>query len=80
MIRAGEFIRFKRTSLDITIENAASLCGVSKQNLNNIKLALFLEKLIFASHSISFIGHQAKLNQLRLNLQLDVKKMANDHF
>ncbi|MBA6293197.1 helix-turn-helix transcriptional regulator [Colwellia sp. MB3u-70] len=46
MKRLGEFVRFKRTSLDITIESAASLCGVSKQSLNNIELGVDSVKLV----------------------------------
>ncbi len=43
--RLGEFVRFKRTSLDLTIESAASLCGVSKQAFNNIELGVDSVKL-----------------------------------
>ncbi len=45
MKRLGELIRFKRTTSDLTIENAASLCGVSKQTFNNIELGLETVKL-----------------------------------
>ena len=35
--RLGGFVRFKRTSLGMTIETAASLCGVSKQAFSNVE-------------------------------------------
>ena len=56
MIRLGEFVRFKRTSLDITIENAASLCGVSKQALNNIELGVDSVKLVTLFKVINQLG------------------------
>jgi transcriptional regulator with XRE-family HTH domain len=56
MKRLGEFVRFKRTSLDLTIENAASLCGVSKQALNNIELGLDSVKLITLFKVINQLG------------------------
>jgi len=37
MRRLGKFVRFKRTSLGMTIETAASLCGVSKQAFSNVE-------------------------------------------
>jgi transcriptional regulator with XRE-family HTH domain len=37
MIRLGKFVRFKRTSLGMPIETAASLCGVSKQAFSNVE-------------------------------------------
>jgi len=56
MIRLGEFVRFKRTSLDLTIENAASLCGVSKQALSNIELGSDSVKLITLFKVINQLG------------------------
>jgi len=56
MIRLGEFVRFKRTSLDITIENAASLCGVSKQAFNNIELGVDSVKLVTLFKVINQLG------------------------
>ena len=56
MIRLGEFVRFKRTSLDITIENAASLCGISKQALNNIELGVDSVKLVTLFKVINQLG------------------------
>ncbi len=52
----GEFVRFKRTSLDLTIENAASLCGVSKQALSNIELGSDSVKLITLFKVINQLG------------------------
>lgn len=40
MERLGEFVRYKRTSLGMTIETAASLCGISKQALSNVESGL----------------------------------------
>lgn len=34
----GAFLRHRRTSLNMTLEDAAALCGVSKQAYNNIEL------------------------------------------
>lgn len=62
MIRLGEFVRFKRTSLDLTIENAASLCGVSKQALSNIELG---------SDSVKLITLFKVINQLGISLWLE---------
>ncbi len=33
----GEYVRYKRTSNNITLEDAASLCGLSKQAYNNVE-------------------------------------------
>ena len=33
----GDFVRYKRTSLGITLEDAAALCDLSKQAYNNIE-------------------------------------------
>ncbi|NQY37603.1 MAG: helix-turn-helix transcriptional regulator [Alteromonadaceae bacterium] len=54
--RIGEFVRFKRTTLDLTIENAASLCGVSKQALNNIELGIETVKLITLFKVLNELG------------------------
>ncbi|MCI2282706.1 helix-turn-helix domain-containing protein [Colwellia sp. MSW7] len=56
MVRLGEFVRFKRTSLDMTIENAASLCGVSKQALNNIELGMDSVKLVTLFKVLTQLG------------------------
>ena len=40
MKRLGELVRFKRTSMDLTIENTASLCRVSKQAYCNVENGL----------------------------------------
>lgn len=34
----GAFIRHRRTHLGMTLEDAAALCGVSKQAYNNVEL------------------------------------------
>ncbi len=39
IVLLGNVSRFVRTSLNLTIEDAAALCGVSKQSLNDIELA-----------------------------------------
>jgi len=36
----GRFVRYKRTSLNLTLEDAASLCGLSKQAYNNVEKGL----------------------------------------
>lgn len=33
----GAFVRYKRSTLGITLEDAAALCGLSKQAYNNIE-------------------------------------------
>lgn len=33
----GRFVRYKRTSLAMTLEDAASLCGLSKQAYSNVE-------------------------------------------
>ncbi|GGD69571.1 helix-turn-helix domain-containing protein [Lacimicrobium alkaliphilum] len=33
----GQFIRHRRTSLNMTLEDAASLCGLSKQAYSNVE-------------------------------------------
>ncbi len=33
----GQWVRFRRTSLDITLEDAAGLCGLSKQAYSNVE-------------------------------------------
>lgn len=40
MKRLGQFIRFRRTSMGMTIETAASICGVSKQAFSNVESGL----------------------------------------
>jgi transcriptional regulator with XRE-family HTH domain len=40
MRRLGQFVRFRRTSMGMTIENAASICGVSKQAFSNVETGL----------------------------------------
>ena len=37
MQRLGQYVRFKRTSMGMTIENAAGICGVSKQAFSNVE-------------------------------------------
>lgn len=66
--RLGEFVRFKRTTLGLTIENTASLCGVSKQALNNIELGLDTVKLVTLFKV---------LNELGISLQLKTGNTAN---
>jgi len=36
----GQFVKFRRTTLGMTIDEAASLCGVSKQALSNVEKSL----------------------------------------
>jgi len=75
MLRLGEFVRSKRTSLNLTIENAASLCGVSKQALNNIELG---------SKPVNTETLFKVMNQLGISLwfenknQQDQKELDND--
>lgn len=38
MALLGAVIRHRRTSLKLTLEDAAALCGISKQAYNNIEL------------------------------------------
>ncbi|MFT4925112.1 MAG: transcriptional regulator with XRE-family HTH domain [Phenylobacterium sp.] len=40
MQRLGECVRFRRTSSGITIEDAASICGISKQTFCNVENGL----------------------------------------
>lgn len=40
MERLGHFVRFRRTSMGMTIENAASICRVSKQAFSNVEKGL----------------------------------------
>ena len=40
MEKLGQFVRFKRTSMGMTIENAANTCGVSKQAFSNVESGL----------------------------------------
>ena len=54
--RLGEFVRFKRAALNLTIENAASLCGVSKQALSNIELGIETVKLVTLFKVINELG------------------------
>ncbi|WP_281561169.1 helix-turn-helix transcriptional regulator [Thalassomonas sp. RHCl1] len=56
MERLGEFVRFKRTSLDLSIENAASLCGVSKQAFHNLELGLESVKLATVFKILNNLG------------------------
>lgn len=44
MRRLGQFIRFRRTSMGMTIETAASICGVSKQAFSNVESGLMTVK------------------------------------
>lgn len=51
----GQVIRYKRTSLDMTLEDAASLCDLSKQAYNNIEKGVGnvrVETLIKAIHAL----------------------------
>ncbi len=36
----GDFVRHKRTSAKMTLEDTASLCGLSKQAYNNVELGV----------------------------------------
>ncbi|MFU8785321.1 helix-turn-helix domain-containing protein [Aliidiomarina sp.] len=38
MALLGAVVRYRRTGLNITLEDAAALCGVSKQAYNNVEL------------------------------------------
>lgn len=76
MKRLGEFVRFKRTSLDLTIENAASLCGVSKQALNNIELGIDSVKLVTLFKVINQLGVSLWLE----NQSIDSKKEIDDEW
>ena len=40
MQRLGQFIRFRRTSMSMTIESAAAICGISKQAFSNAESGL----------------------------------------
>ncbi|MCJ8271703.1 MAG: helix-turn-helix domain-containing protein [Psychrosphaera sp.] len=40
MQRLGQYVRARRTSVNITIEDAAAICGVSKQALCNVESGL----------------------------------------
>lgn len=37
MERIGQYVRHKRTSLNMTLEDTAGLCGLSKQAYNNVE-------------------------------------------
>lgn len=37
MATLGAFVRYKRAKLGITLEDAAALCGLSKQAYNNVE-------------------------------------------
>ena len=76
MKRLGEFVRFKRTSLDLTIENAASLCGVSKQALNNIELGVDSVKLVTLFKVLNQLGVSLWLE----NQSTDYKKEIDDEW
>ncbi len=67
MSRLGEFVRFKRTSLDLTIENAASLCGVSKQAMSNIELGVDSVKLATLFKVINQLGISLWLENQNVN-------------
>ena len=54
--RLGELVRFKRTTLGLTIESAASLCGVSKQAFNNVELGLETVKLATLFKMLNSLG------------------------
>jgi len=69
MIRLGELVRSKRTSLDLTIENAASLCGVSKQALSNIELGF---------ESVKMETMFKVIKQLGISLWFENKKKEAD--
>ena len=40
MQQLGQFVRFRRTSEGMTIEDAAGICGVSKQTFSNVESGL----------------------------------------
>lgn len=40
MAKLGAAVRYRRTSLGLTLENAAGLCGLSKQAYNNVELGV----------------------------------------
>jgi transcriptional regulator with XRE-family HTH domain len=40
MLRLGQYVRARRTAVNITIEDAAAICGVSKQALCNVESGL----------------------------------------
>ena len=41
----GAMVRYRRTSLGITLEDAAGLCGLSKQAYNNVEKGLLTVKV-----------------------------------
>jgi len=71
----GELVRFKRTSMDLTIENASSLCRVSKQALSNMEKGLESVKVETLFKVLDGLGIHLSFDQSR-----PATKEANDEW
>lgn len=58
----GQFVRFKRTALDMTLEDAASLCGLSKQAYSNVEQGVETIRVDTLFKVISALGVKLKID------------------
>lgn len=71
MQRLGQFVRFRRTSMGMTIENAAGICGVSKQAFSNVESGLETVKAETIFKVLNCLGVALWFNQNLSNDKTD---------
>ena len=57
------FVRYKRTSMGITLEDAAALCGLSKQAYNNIEKGVENSRIDTLFKALSALGIKLKIDE-----------------
>lgn len=66
----GQFIRHRRTSLDMTLEDAAGLCGLSKQAYSNVEKGVSNIRVDTLFKALNALG-------ISLNIQ-ETEQVEND--
>lgn len=67
----GQLVRFRRTSLDMTLEDAAGLCGLSKQAYNNVEKCVENVRTDTLFKVLSAMG-------IKLRIQEETMDMSDD--
>lgn len=62
MVLLGAVVRHRRTALNMTLEDAAGLCGISKQTYNNIELGVENVKVETLFKVLTAFGISLKVN------------------
>lgn len=60
----GALIRHKRTSAEMTLEDAAGLCGLSKQAYNNIELGVENSRVESLFKALNGMGIKLSVNDI----------------